>query len=136
MLDVTDIMADQDVSETLTISRTAAPTLTNGRAGYNEAERHGYRRRITVLRASDENAHVAMRGVCRVMSRLMQWLTGTHHGAVSNRHLGYFLDEFAFRFNRPTSESAGKMFYCLASRPWLSRPSRIAVRLAEPSAQP
>lgn len=37
MLDVSDIMADPDVSETLTISRTATPTITNGRASTETA---------------------------------------------------------------------------------------------------
>jgi len=38
-------------------------------------------------------------------------LLGTHHGAVSHKHLDYYLDEFTFRFNRRRSKSRGKLFY-------------------------
>ena len=31
---------------------------------------------------------------------LKRWVLGTHHGAVDPRHVDYYLDEFAFRFNR------------------------------------
>src|SRR2546428_3979879 len=40
-------------------------------------------------------------------------LVGTHQGAVSLEHLDYYLDEFAFRFNRRRSRSRGKLFYRL-----------------------
>ena len=38
--------------------------------------------------------------VHRVASLLKRWLLGTHQGAVSEKHLDYYLDEFTFRFNR------------------------------------
>ena len=41
---------------------------------------------------------------------------GTHQGAVSRRHLDYYLDEFTFRFNRRKSRSRGKLFYRLAQQ--------------------
>ena len=46
-------------------------------------------------------------------SLLKRWLLGTHQGAVSLRHLDYYLDEFTFRFNRRRSRSRGKLFYRL-----------------------
>lgn len=51
--------------------------------------------------------------VHKVASLLKRWLLGTHQGAVSNRYLDYYLDEFTFRFNRRTSRSRGKLFYRL-----------------------
>jgi transposase-like protein len=51
--------------------------------------------------------------VHRVASLLKRWVMGTHQGAVSHRHLDYYLDEFTFRFNRRTSASRGKIFYRL-----------------------
>ena len=54
-----------------------------------------------------------MPGVHRVASLLKRWLLGTHQGAVSNRHLDYYLDEFTFRFNRRHSGSRGLLFYRL-----------------------
>ncbi len=51
--------------------------------------------------------------VHRVASLLKRWLLGTHHGAVSQEHLDYYLDEFTFRFNRRASRHRGKLFYRL-----------------------
>jgi ISXO2-like transposase domain len=46
-----------------------------------------------------------MPGVHRVASLLKRWLLGTHQRAVSGKQLDYYLDEFAFRFNRRTARS-------------------------------
>ena len=49
-------------------------------------------------------------------SLLKRWLLGTHQGAVSPKHLDYYLDEFTFRFNRRKSRSRGKLFYRLVQQ--------------------
>jgi len=54
--------------------------------------------------------------VHRVISLLKRWLLGTHQGAVSHEQLGYYLDEFTFRFNRRKSRFRGKLFYRLAQQ--------------------
>ena len=46
-------------------------------------------------------------------SLLKRWLLGTHQGAVSGKHLDYYLDKHTFRFNRRTSGSRGILFYPL-----------------------
>ena len=51
-----------------------------------------------------------------------RWLMGTHQGAVSHKHLDYYLDEFTFRFNRRTSRSRGKLFYRLVQQAVLLEP--------------
>ena len=51
-----------------------------------------------------------------VVSLLKRWLLGTHQGAVSRKHLDYYLDEFTFRFNRRRSKSRGKLFFRLAQQ--------------------
>jgi len=86
---------------------------TDGWNGYNALPKHGYERKVTVLSDSGDPAHVLMPGVHRVASLLKRWLLGTHQGAVSNRHLDYYLDEYTFRFNRRTSASRGLLFYRL-----------------------
>jgi len=51
-----------------------------------------------------------------VDSLLKRWLNGTHQGKVSpkySKYLPYYLDEFAFRFNRKMSTFRGKLFYRL-----------------------
>jgi transposase-like protein len=86
---------------------------TDGWKSYNGLSKHGYRREVTVLSDSGDPAHVLMPGVHRVAALLKRWLLGTHQGAVSSRHLDYYLDEFTFRFNRRTSRSRGLLFYRL-----------------------
>jgi len=44
------------------------------------------------------------------VSLLKRWLLGTHQGAIGHSHLGYYLDEYTFRFNRRTSKSRGLLF--------------------------
>ena len=47
---------------------------------------------------------------------------GNHQGAVSVEHLNYYLDEFAFRFNRRKSGSRGKLFFRLIQQPVTVQP--------------
>ena len=54
-----------------------------------------------------------MPGVHRIASLLKRWLLGIHQGAVSGKHLDFYLDEYTFRFNRHTSRSRGMLFYQL-----------------------
>ncbi len=89
---------------------------TDGWKGYNDVITHGYSREVTVLSSCGDPAHVHMPGVHRVASLAKRWLLGTHHGAVSNAHLDYYLDEFAFRFNRRTSRARGLLFHRLAQQ--------------------
>jgi hypothetical protein len=58
-----------------------------------------------------------------VVSLLKRWLMGTHQGAVSHKHLAYYLDEFTFRFNRRKSASRGKLFYRLVQQAVCVEPS-------------
>jgi transposase-like protein len=46
----------------------------------------------------------------RVASALDGWLQDTYQGAVTREHLGYYLDEYTFRFNHRTSRHHGKLF--------------------------
>jgi transposase-like protein len=50
-------------------------------------------------------------GVHRVSSLSKRWLLGTHQGSVEADHLGQYLNEFVFRFNRRGSQSRGLLFY-------------------------
>jgi len=86
---------------------------TDGWRGYNDLPKRDYEREVTVLAASGDPAHVLMPGVHRIASLLKRWILGTHHGAISNRHLDYYLDEYTFRFNRRTSAARGLLFYRL-----------------------
>lgn len=86
---------------------------TDGLPAYGDLADHGYRHVTKAISRGRAPAHLAMPGVHRVASLLKRWLLGTHQGAVSAKHLDYYLDEFAFRFNRRTSRARGLLFYRL-----------------------
>ena len=75
----------------------------------------GYTHDRLVQRRQPKGEHLLPR-VHRVISLLKRWLLGTHQGAIGDRHLDYYLDEFTFRFNRRKSASRGKLFYRLAQQ--------------------
>jgi len=54
-----------------------------------------------------------MQGVHRIASLLKRWILGTYQGAVQEKQLSYYLDEYTFRFNRRSSKSRGLLFYRL-----------------------
>ena len=69
-------------------------------------------KKINLAEAGDPG-HVLMPGVHRISSLLKRLLLGTHQGAVSGKHLDYYLDEYTFRLNRRTSHTLGMLFYRL-----------------------
>jgi len=86
---------------------------TDSWGGYNELEGLEYHHEKINVTATGDPAHVLMPGVHRVSSLLKRWLLGTHQGAVSAKHLDYYLDEYTFRFNRRKSNARGMLFYRL-----------------------
>ena len=81
---------------------------TDGWPGYLPLDQEGYEHEITILRRKKKKtASQLMPRVHRVIALLKRWLIGTHQGAVSHKHLDYYLDEFTFRFNRRRSKSRG-----------------------------
>ena len=99
---------------------------TDGSAAYRKLHKRGYRREKTVMAGAEDPAHVTMPGVHRVASLLKRWLLGTHQGAVRPGQLDYYLDEFAFRFNRRTSRSRGLLFYRLLEQALVTEPVTYA----------
>ena len=83
----------------------------DGWRGYSGLTEAGYGHQV--IRSEGEVGENLLPRCHRVASLLKRWLLGTHQGAVSHQHLAYYLDEFTFRFNRRTSLSRGKLFYCL-----------------------
>jgi len=84
---------------------------TDGWNGYNGVEALGYGHE-EIRKTADIGDNLLP--LChREASLIKRWLGGTHQGAVSHEHLGYYLDEYTFRFNRRTSRSRGLLFYRL-----------------------
>ncbi len=110
---VPDVSGDSLVPFICDVAEPDSEIQTDGWGGYNSLTEHRYTHSRTVLSESGDPAHVAMPGVHRIASLLKRWLLGIHQGAVSGKHLDYYLDEYTFRFNRRTSRSRGMLFYRL-----------------------
>jgi transposase-like protein len=106
--------------------------LTDGWQGYNALHKRGYDHRRIYLSDSGDPAHVVMPGVHRIAALLKRWLLGTHQGAVSYKHLDYYLDEYTFRFNRRSSRSRGLLFYRLLQQAVLLDPVPYAQITGKP----
>jgi transposase-like protein len=93
--------------------------ITDGWKGYKplplkkDSEDGGYIHEVKIISGSGIQAHELLPHVHMVDSLVKRWLLGTHQGRVSPKHLPYYLDEFAFRFNRKLSTFRGKLFYRL-----------------------
>ena len=93
--------------------------ITDGWSGYKplplqkEGHQGGYLHEVKTVSGSGNQAHELLPHVHMVDSLLKRWLMGTHQGKISRKHLPYYLDEFAFRFNRKLSTFRGKLFYRL-----------------------
>jgi len=96
---------------------------TDGWGGYNRLTEHRYMHHRTVISESGNPAHVSMPGVHRIAALVKRWLLGIHQGAVSGKHLDYYLDEYTFRFNRRTSRSRGMLFYRLMQQAVTTAPT-------------
>jgi len=89
---------------------------TDGWQGYLPLKGSGYQHEVTYLKGNKKAASELLPRVHLVISHLKRWMMGTHQGAISHKHLDYYLDEFTFRFNRRRSKSRGKLFYRLAQQ--------------------
>lgn len=85
--------------------------LTDGWQPYKQATKGLYTHERVV--APGKRAVELLPGVHRIASLTKRWLLGTHQGSVDESHLGLYLDEFVFRFNRRRSRSRGLVFYRL-----------------------
>ena len=88
--------------------------LTDGWTGYGFlAYSRKYKHETKVISGSGKEAHELLPHVHLVDSLVKRWVNGTHQGNISPKYLSYYLDEFAFRFNRKLSTYRGKLFYRL-----------------------
>ena len=82
---------------------------TDGHAGYN-ATSLGARPHDGIVQTKAERASSDVVQACHwTISNLKRWLLGTHAGAVGDKHLQAYLDEFAFRHNRRKTKGVGRI---------------------------
>jgi transposase-like protein len=88
--------------------------ITDGWSGYASlSQSKEYEHKEKVISGSGKQAHELLPHVHLVDSLVKRWINGTHQGKISQKHLEYYLDEYAFRFNRKMSTHRGKLFYRL-----------------------
>ncbi len=87
--------------------------ITDGLPVYMNVAKLGYIHLPKVPKSGREEASKLMPRIHHAASLLKRWLLGIHHGSFSKLQLSYYLDEFAFRFNRRRSKDRGQLFYRL-----------------------
>jgi Zn ribbon nucleic-acid-binding protein/transposase-like protein len=86
-----------------------ADVVTDGHAGYN-SESLGKRPHDMIVQTKQERReNDALQGCHWTISLVKRWLLGTHAGAVRDKHLQAYLDEFTFRHNRRKTNGVGRI---------------------------
>jgi len=110
--EILDGFVKENISEGSTV-------ITDGWSGYNNISNLGYKHKVETKTVGENDL---LPHVHTISSLLKRWLLGTHHGAVSPKHLQPYLDEFVFRQNRRKSRYVGKIFYRLVQGAMVSTP--------------
>jgi len=100
-----------------------ATVTTDGWSGYTGLAAAGYAHEPLNLTASWGDAVLRLPAIHLVFGLAKRWLLGTHHGAVSTKHLPAYLDEYVFRFNRRTAKSISHRFARVIQQAVLTRPT-------------
>jgi len=100
--------------------------ITDGWRGYSGLSKSAnYTHKPKIIYDSGQEAHKLLPHVHLVDSLVKRWINGTHQGAISPKHLPYYLDEYAFRFNRKLSTHRGKLFYRLIQQAVATSPTPL-----------
>jgi transposase-like protein len=110
-----------------------ATVATDGWSGYAGLAAQGYRHAPLNLAASWGDAALRLPAIHLVFGLAKRWLLGTHHGAVSRKHLPAYLDEFVFRFNRRTARSIAHRFARVIQQGVLTPPATYRNIVARPA---
>jgi len=83
--------------------------VTDGHAGYNSESLGERPHEMIVQTKSERLENDALQGCHWTVSLFKRWLLGTHAGAVHDKHLQSYLDEFAFRHNRRKTKGVARI---------------------------
>ena len=100
-----------------------AAVTTDGWQGYGGLGEAGYEHEAINLSRAWGDAVLRLPAIHLVFGLAKRWLLGTHHGAVSKKHLQAYLDEYVFRFNRRTANSISHRFARLVEQAVLTPPA-------------
>ena len=110
-----------------------ATVATDGWRGYLGLPAEGYDHEPVSSSASRGDAALRLPGIHLVFGLAKRWLLGTHHGAVSEKHLPAYLDEYVFRFNRRTATLVSHGFARLIEQAVKTRPTTYREIIATPA---
>jgi transposase-like protein len=110
-----------------------ATVATDGWSGYAGLAAAGYHHEPVNLAASWGDAALRLPAIHLVFGLAKRWLLGTHHGAVSKKHLAAYLDEFVFRFNRRTAKRLSHRFARVIEHAVQIRPTTYRALVAAPA---
>jgi len=110
-----------------------ATVATDGWRGYLGLPAKGYDHEPFNISASRGDAALRLPAIHLVFSLVKRWLLGTHHGAVGEKHLPAYLDEYAFRFNRRTAKRVSHGFARLIEHAVRIKPSTYRAIVAAPT---
>jgi transposase-like protein len=105
---------------------------TDGWSGYSPDAIDG-RQHTTEARAEDASRDPFH--MCHLVAALLKrWWLGTYHGSMSPKHLAFYFEEFAFRFNRRKTQGIGRITSRLLEMAITSEPITEVELLAQPIA--
>jgi transposase-like protein len=110
-----------------------ATIATDGWSGYGGLAAAGYAHEPLNLAAGWGDAALRLPAIHLVFGLAKRWLLGTHHGAVSSKHLPAYLDEFVFRFNRRTARNISHRFARVIEHAVQIRPTTYHALVATPA---
>jgi transposase-like protein len=110
-----------------------ATVATDGWRGYAGLAAEGYDHEPVSLSPSWGDAALRLPAIHLVFGLAKRWLLGTHHGAVSEKHLPAYLDEHVFRFNRRTANLVSHGFARLIEHALQIKPSTYRAIVATPT---
>jgi transposase-like protein len=110
-----------------------ATVATDGWRGHLGLPAAGYDHEPVSLGTSRGDAALRLPGIRLVFGLAKRWLLGTHHGAVSEKHLPAYLDQYVFRFNRRTAGSISHGFARLVEHAVRIKPTSYRDLVAPPA---
>jgi transposase-like protein len=96
--------------------------ITDGWSSYSSLSSKGYIHTVYVQSKKKPEDEEILPHVHLIISLLKRWLLGTHQGAVSDKHMQAYLEEYTFRFNRRKAAKRGLLFYRLLEGAVISDP--------------
>lgn len=81
---------------------------------YKNLDAMGYKHKSFNISKLPQPAHVYLPAIHSAASNLKSWFLGTLHRTPSQKHMEYYLSEYAYRFNHRDVSNRGLIFYQLA----------------------